>query len=479
MRIAVPRGFGQCRVSRRNLLDTMSTLSRRSFVFGSAALIAAPAVAATSDLADVPVAIVGAGAAGIAAARRLQAAKVRFVLLEASNAIGGRCVTDTATFGVPFDRGAHWIHRPSDNPLLRETHSPDIYPAPRGQKLRIPPRAARENELEAYLAALVRANRAIIDAGRVADRPASSVLPGDLGVWRDSVEFALGPYAVGRPLRDVSTADLARAPERGADAFCRGGYGALLAKLAAGLPVHLSTPAQRLDWGSALRVDTPKGPVWARAVIVTVSTAALAGGALSFTPDLPKSYTDAVAALPLGQFENIALELPGNPFGLEADDVVFERSSGPRTAALLANIGGGPLSVVNVGGDFAHDLSRSGEDAMTGFAIEWLSTMFGSDAKRYVKRAAATRWSGDTLIGGAFSIARPGRAAARRALMTPLRDRVWFAGEAVHETLWGTVNGAWDSGTRAAEAVMRFIAGGEKALPKSGKKPKHNRRNRQ
>jgi hypothetical protein len=71
MRIAAPRRFGQCRVSSRNLLDTMPTLSRRSFVAGSAALIAAPAVAATSDLADVPVAIVGAGAAGIAAARRL------------------------------------------------------------------------------------------------------------------------------------------------------------------------------------------------------------------------------------------------------------------------------------------------------------------------------------------------------------------------------------------------------------------------
>jgi monoamine oxidase len=479
MRIAAPRGFGQCHVFSRNLLDTMPPLSRRSFVAGSAALIAAPAVAAASDLADVPVAIVGAGAAGIAAARRLQAAKVRFVLLEASNVVGGRCVTDTTTFGVPFDRGAHWIHRPSDNPLLKEARGPGIYPAPRGQKLRIPPRAARETELEQYLAALVRANRAIVDAGRAADRPASSDLPGDLGVWRDSVEFALGPYGVGRPLRDVSAADLARAAEHGADAFCRDGYGALLAKLAVGLPVHLSTPAQRLDWGAALRVDTPRGTVWARTVIVTVSTAALAGGALSFTPDLPKSYTDAVAALPLGEFENIALELPGNPFGLEADDVVFERASSERTAALLANIGGGTLSVVNVGGDFARGLSQSGEDAMTGFAIEWLSTVFGSDAKRYVKRAAATRWTDDTLIGGAFSIARPGRAAARRTLMTPLRDRVWFAGEAAHETLWGTVNGAWDSGTRAAEAAMRFIAGGEKASAKSGKKPKRNRRNRQ
>jgi monoamine oxidase len=435
----------------------MLKVTRRSFVVGSAASIAAPAIGATTELADVPVAIVGAGAAGIAAARRLQAAKVHFVLLEASASPGGRCVTDTKTFATPFDRGAHWIRRASDNPLTREASGFDIYSAPRGQKLRIAPRRAREGELEQYLAALVRANRAIVDAGRSADRPAASALPGDLGQWRDSVEFALGPYAVGRSLGSVSAADYARAPERNGDAFCRQGYGALLAGLAKEVPMHLSTPARRLDWGGAILIDTPKGMVRARTAIVTVSTSVLANGGLTFTPELPKSHADAIAALPPGHIENIGLELTGNPFGLEADDLVFERASSSRTAALLGNVGGGPLSVVSVGGDFARDLSRSGEDAMIGFAVEWLTQLFGSDAKRFVTRAAATRWADDALYGGAFSVALPGRASARRTLMTPLRDRVWFAGEAAHETLWGSVDGAWQSGVRAAEAAMRVV----------------------
>ena len=44
-------------------------------------------------------------------------------------------------------------------------------------------------------------------------------------------------------------------------------------------------------------------------------------------------------------------------------------------------------------------------------------------------------------------------------LMEPLNNRVWFAGEAAHETLWGTVGGAWESGERAADAVMRAAVG--------------------
>ena len=82
-------------------------LSRRSFLAASAALAAVPALGAVPASGEVDVVIVGAGAAGIAAARRIAAANRRFALLEAGNAIGGRCVTDAKIFGVPYDLGAH------------------------------------------------------------------------------------------------------------------------------------------------------------------------------------------------------------------------------------------------------------------------------------------------------------------------------------------------------------------------------------
>ena len=58
---------------------------------------------------------------------------------------------------------------------------------------------------------------------------------------------------------------------------------------------------------------------------------------------------------------------------------------------------------------------------------------------------------------GAMSAAGPANAEARKALQEPVAGRVWFAGEALHDTQWGTVNGAWESGTRAAEGVLRWI----------------------
>src|ERR1044072_4611124 len=114
---AVPLLIGQSGRAGNNL-ETMS-LNRRNFIAGSAALASTPALGAVSASGEVDVAIVGAGAAGIAAARKVAAAGRRYVLLEANDRFGGRCLTDTNTFGVPYDRGAHWLHVPEINPLAR------------------------------------------------------------------------------------------------------------------------------------------------------------------------------------------------------------------------------------------------------------------------------------------------------------------------------------------------------------------------
>jgi hypothetical protein len=151
--------------------------------------------------------------------------------------------------------------------------------------------------------------------------------------------------------------------------------------------------------------------------------------------------------------------LPGNPLGLQRDDLVFEKSSGPRTAALLANVSGTPLSVVTVGGRFGRELVSKGEKAAVEFAVEWLTAMFGADLKRSLQRTQVTNWNAEPWALGASSVAAPGGQWARRALMEPVRGRVYFAGEALHETLWGTVAGAWESGERAANAVIRRLSG--------------------
>ncbi len=462
----------------------MSRLSRRSFLAGSSAALAAPALRASAQAADVDVAIIGAGAAGIAAARRALAAKARVAVFEAGARIGGRCVTDTALFGVPFDLGAHWVHYPDGNPLVAQASGVEAYAAPRGQTIRVGPRNARDAELESFLAALLRARRAVDEAARgKADISVAQALPADLGAWQPTISFALGPFFCGQDIDHISVQDLGRAGDRERSAFCRQGYGTLLAQLAAGLPVRLSTPVTRIDWyRDRVEIASAKGRLIARTAIVTASTNVLAADKIEFEPDLPRDMLAAAENLALGSYDHIGLLMPRNPFDLQRDDLVFEQSKGERTAALLARVAGSDLHVVEVAGSFGRELAAEGEPAMLDFANEWLGALFGTNAKSLITRAHATRWNDEPYVLGAMSAAAPGSAVARDALAEPVGGRLWLAGEAVHATKWGTVVGAWESGERAAEAALQRMGlvkePGEERRPRREEHERPRRRRR-
>jgi monoamine oxidase len=440
------------------------TMTRRDFLSASAGFAAAPALGARAWGAPLPreadIVVIGAGAAGIAAARRIQAANRKVIVVEAAAQIGGRCLTDTATFDVPFDRGARWMHNPDTNPMIRLARGAglDVTSAPLGQKIRIGRRNARAGETEEFLAALVRANRAIDEASRgKADLACAYVLPKDLGDWAGTVEFVLGANATGKDLKDVSAIDKARAQERTAAIACRQGLGTLIAKLAEQLPLALSTPASRVSWSNRdVTVETPSGKIVARAAIVTVSSNVLSAGNIKFTPDIPKRQLDAAAKLSLGSFDRIALLLSGNPLVLARDDIIVEQSSSTRTAMLFANMGSSSLCSIDVAGSFGRDLSAQGEPAMIAFAVEWLAKLFGSEVAAAVRKSSATRWNAAPHVLGAMSSAVPGGQPSRKILTEPI-GCMFLAGEATHETLWGTVDGAWESGERAAEAALRRI----------------------
>src|SRR6201996_6357902 len=97
------------------------TMTRRGFLSASAALAAGSAVAREVRSAplsrEADIVVIGAGAAGIAAARRIVAANRKVLVVEASGQIGGRCITDNS-FDTPFDRGARWMHNPDSNPMI-------------------------------------------------------------------------------------------------------------------------------------------------------------------------------------------------------------------------------------------------------------------------------------------------------------------------------------------------------------------------
>jgi monoamine oxidase len=439
--------------------------TRRHVIGGLVSALSAPALASRREP-DFDVLIIGAGAAGIAAGRRLLASNKKFAILEASDRMGGRCFTDKATFNLPYDRGACSIHLPAQSSLVKlaAQKNVELYPDPERQQFRIRGRNGlqkdlQENrsklELEEFYAERVRCYAAITQAAGKDDISCAKALPADLGEWRRTMDFVLGPYRFGVELSELSAKEYAVSIDRDAARLCRLGVGALIRKLALGVPIKFFSPATLIDWSErSVTLATGEGAVTARAVIVTASTAVLASGKIKFRPNLPVAYASAFEKLRLGSYDHVAVAFNGNPLGLAANDVVFERVHNTKTAALFANVHGTSLSLLTLAGHSGAELADKGESAMTDFAIDWISNVFGSRAKKAVLRVHAMSWKKDPWTLGAFSSAPNGAKEARNALSQPLNDIVWFAGEAVHQTFWGTVGGAWQNGELVADAVI-------------------------
>jgi monoamine oxidase len=106
-----------------------------------------------------------------------------------------------------------------------------------------------------------------------------------------------------------------------------------------------------------------------------------------------------------------------------------------------------------LGGPCARDLLAEGAGAMTAFAIDELTHMFGADVRRHIVKSAETAWAGDPFIRGGYSAARPGHAHRRADLAAPVGDRLFFAGEACSADSFATCHGAYLTGVAAAQAV--------------------------
>ena len=216
--------------------------------------------------------VVGAGAAGLVAARELTRAGLAVRVLEARGRVGGRAWTDTETFGVPIDRGCAWL---TTRRTIRGRRTP-ARTAPRSSSAR---RTGKSGERHSRRSAVrdgkprgigPRArSQAAGRAGR--DVPASDVLPADLE-FRTLFD-AIMSWAMGVDTDALSTLDYARYDDADVNWAVPEGLGAVVAGAARGLDVVLHCPVTGIDWsGPDVRVTTAQGSLGCRAAVVTVPT---------------------------------------------------------------------------------------------------------------------------------------------------------------------------------------------------------------
>nr|WP_298681759.1 NAD(P)/FAD-dependent oxidoreductase [uncultured Dongia sp.] len=408
------------------------------------------------------IAIIGAGAAGIAAARRLAELKQDYLLLEAKDVIGGRCVTDTQTLGAPVDLGAHWLHSPALNPLkgfadqLGIQHGVALEGrySRNGAWLSAADQTACTDYVDACFERVVQATAGGKDIA-VADLFAD-VAPSP---WHD-VFLAELQAKQGVAPKDCSALDLARYVWEGDDLPVIGGYGTLLTQLAQGLALRCATPVTRIDWSGRrhIQITTPAGTLAVQRVILTVSTALLARG-IDFHPLLPAWKQDAIANLPLGSCNKVALRFAESALG-DCPPSLIMPLRGTESVELVVREGGLDIATCLFNGPVSRDLALAGPAAMADYALERLVEIFGHALRTAVLPQRVTvDWDKDHYIGGCFSAARAGHADARMALARDVDNRLFFAGEATSPDFIGDVHGAWFSGITAAEAAATALKG--------------------
>ena len=313
---------------------------------------------------DTEVAIIGGGAAGIAAGRRLADARVDCLIVEARARLGGRAWTT----GAAFDLGCGWLHSADRNPwyaiAVAQGRAIDKTPPP-WQRPSAPigfPLAEQAAFLDALRHFYQRLDALAEDAADVA--AATFLAPH--GRWNELIT-AVGSYVSGAELDRLSARDFQRYDDSGVNWRVVEGYGTVIAAHGADLPVVLGSPVRRIDRsGRRLRVDTADGSITADAAIVTLPSALLADETLSFTPPLPEK-TAAAAGLPLGLADKLFLSL-SDADEFDKESRLFGRTDRSETGVYHFRPFGRPQIEAYFGGRLAAELEAAGEAAFADFA---------------------------------------------------------------------------------------------------------------
>ena len=409
---------------------------------------------------DPAVVIIGAGTAGLSAARELKKQNISFVIVEAANRIGGRAYTESSSFSQPVDHGCSWITG-SDKNFFKEfgiregftlvdhtnasadTFEKDGY------------RSSPTLQIE-YNNSAIAIEKAINDAGMIGkDISASQVIShipngGIFQNWEGALNFAVD-------MEEISTLDYFNARPSQPSHIVKEGLGKLVSNLNDNFPIKLSASVTEIVCcGKQVEVTTTAGKITAKYCICTVSIGVLQAEKIKFYPPLTLQKREAINDLKMGLLIKVPLLFDGNRLGLGENNRVEYNLSSEEIGTgcyFLAWPTGHDYLMGFIGGSFGWDLYAHGQDAVVEYAMEKLTFMVGSKTKKHFIKGFASDWAKNELTLGSYSAAKPGHGGTRQTLKEIEFGKLLFAGEAVESEVYGLVNGAFESGKKAAITI--------------------------
>lgn len=419
--------------------------------------------------------VIGAGIAGLATANRLLQAGQRVMVLEARARSGGRIWTSTAWASTPLDLGASWIHGVDGNPITALAESVaarlavtsydraitygttgDELSAQEQQRLtqlqRAIERALRDAQDAETDVSVQRAVEAALDWEQL---PVAAQRTADF-IVNSTIEHEYGGDS-----RETSAFWYDAADEfDGEDVLFRDGYRTVVDLLARNVPISFNQVVQQIAWdGDGVTVTTNQGLHRADHVVVTLPLGVLQSGDITFTPALPPRKQHAIATLRMGVLNKCYLRFPTTFWPAEYDWLEYipaQRGLWSEWVS-FARLTGAPILLGFNAAAAGRTLERWSDAAIVDSAMTTLRTIFGSGIPD-PEAHQITRWLDDPFARGSYSFNALGATPALRDhLAARVENRLFFAGEATSRDYFGTVHGAYLSGVRAADDVLRTL----------------------
>jgi monoamine oxidase len=453
----------------------MSPMSRRAFFAASTSVVGGGlAAACASDPPRPPasdtksILIVGAGMAGLAAARSLADAGWPVRVIEARDRIGGRVYTNR-DWGVPLEMGASWIHGTTNDPMMElarkaqaQLVTTDYYG---WAKLAVDPRLQPVDYDRDTWQKFVERACGQVDRGSLGAAINAAATSDELSK-SDRAQLA---FYVATEIEDEYAAN---ADQLSATTFDKGdyaggdqdvitnGYDALPKLLAKELEIVLKTPVTaigRRDNSVIVRAGNRsfEGP----AAIVTVPLGVLKSGAITFDPPLPEGHTHALNALGFGVLSKSYFRFNRRSWNAENAFYLF-MGPDPGVWAQWFTLprAAGPIVVAFNAGELGRSVETSSPTDLMTKALPIARQLFSDDISPVEVRTSS--WTTDPYARGSYSFHAPGSGLDdRRKLQEPISDRLYLAGEAVGVNNPATVTGAVLSGQYAAGQVMHRLSG--------------------